>query len=182
MKKFLKSKKGIALLATMVVAIAAAVGAYAYFTSTGSDSSTAAVGAAAEWTVDADITANTLYPGQGSNYSSGTVTNAGDGNQQLNQIVATIEAPTLDELIQDELLPDCTAADFALSSVSDWDVALNGLSATLTVNQDIVPDGTYDWSDLSVSMIDRQDGDPGDGAGNQNNCQNATVNLTFDAS
>ena len=36
MKRFIKSKKGIALLATLVVAAAAAVGAYAYLTSNGS--------------------------------------------------------------------------------------------------------------------------------------------------
>ena len=35
MKRFIKSKKGIALLATLVVAAVAAVGAYAYFTNNG---------------------------------------------------------------------------------------------------------------------------------------------------
>lgn len=45
MKRFIKSKKGIALLATLVVAAAAAVGAYAYLTSAGSGSGTAQVGA-----------------------------------------------------------------------------------------------------------------------------------------
>ena len=41
MKKFLKSKKGLALLAALVVAVAASVGAYAYWTTTGAGSGSA---------------------------------------------------------------------------------------------------------------------------------------------
>jgi hypothetical protein len=181
MKKFLKSKKGIALFATMVVAIAAAISAYAYFTSTGSGNSTASVGAASTWTVTPDITGNTLYPGQGSNDSTGDVTNAGDGNQQVNTITATIEAPDVDALVQDAALPDCAASDFLLSS-SSWTVAADGLSATIHPYDDLAPGETYSWIDLSVSMLDRQDTAAGDGLGNQNNCQNATANLHFDVS
>ena len=44
--KFLMSKKGVALLATLVVAAVAAFGAYAYFTAAGSGSGTASVGSA----------------------------------------------------------------------------------------------------------------------------------------
>jgi hypothetical protein len=44
MKRFITSKKGIALLATLVVAAAAAVGAYAYLTTGGSGSGTATAG------------------------------------------------------------------------------------------------------------------------------------------
>jgi hypothetical protein len=63
MKRFMKSKKGIALLVTLVVVGASAFGAYAYFTSTGSGSGTATVGSAAnDLTLTATIS-STLYPG-----------------------------------------------------------------------------------------------------------------------
>jgi len=45
MKSFIKSKKGLALLATLAVVGASAFGAYAYFSSSGSGSGTASSGA-----------------------------------------------------------------------------------------------------------------------------------------
>jgi hypothetical protein len=185
MKKFLTSKKGIVLLVTAIAAIVAAVGAYAYFTSTGHGSTTASVGQATNWNVAADSLAPTigdpstyLYPGQGSIESTGTVTNVGDPNQKLHKLVATIDAPTgMAALLADSDQVACSAADFALSKTtagSGWVIAADGLSATQTINQDLLPTGTYDWSGLSVSMRDLNQ--------NQDNCQSATVNLSFDAS
>ena len=62
MKRFLKSKKGIALLATLAVA-AMATGAFAYFTSTGSGSGNATVGTTANDLVLKATINSTLYPG-----------------------------------------------------------------------------------------------------------------------
>src|SRR2546423_5852004 len=55
MKKFIKSKKGLALLATLVVAVAASVGAYAYFTTSGSGSGNAQVGDATALVINATV-------------------------------------------------------------------------------------------------------------------------------
>ena len=44
MKRFIKSKKGLVLLATLVVAAAASVGAYAYLTTGGSGTGSATDG------------------------------------------------------------------------------------------------------------------------------------------
>jgi hypothetical protein len=60
--KFIKSKKGIAMLATLVVVGASAFGAYAYFTSTGTGSGTATVGATGNNIYVTSTTTGTLYP------------------------------------------------------------------------------------------------------------------------
>jgi hypothetical protein len=62
MKKFLKSKKGLALLAALVVAVAASVGAYAYFTSTGTGSGSASVGNSTNDIVVSSSTTGDMYP------------------------------------------------------------------------------------------------------------------------
>src|SRR5690242_9497011 len=181
MKRFIKSKKGLALLAALVVAVAASIGAYAYFTSTGTGTGHATVGSDTNFTVTpTDVSAlNKLYPGGPSYAVDGKVVNTSAGNQQLNTITATIKDPSG----AGSAYNGCTAADFALSASSGWVVAVNGLSATLTVNQDLAPNtGEYDWSGLSLGMVDRQDAVAGDGSGNQDDCRGTTANVQFDAS
>lgn len=181
--KLIKSKKGLALLAVLAIVAISAVGAYAYFTSTGTGSGTASTGTSANFTVAQDAfsvsyPAVTLYPGVNSQPLQGTVTNPGAGHQQLNTITASIQAPTLAPLASGPNA--CTAADYALSGAG-WAVAANGLSAVKTVNQDLAPAGVYNFSGLSVSMLNRADTVAGDGSGNQDKCKNATVNLKYDA-
>jgi hypothetical protein len=84
MKRFLKSKKGLALLAALVVAIAASVGAYAYFTTTGSGTGSASVGTSSNLVL-AGTTADTLYPGTHTTVSF-TALNSSPGHQQLGTI------------------------------------------------------------------------------------------------
>src|SRR5690349_15108718 len=120
--QFLKQKKIVALLAAAVVAIAA-VGAYAYFTSTGTGNGTGTVGSATNtWEVTGASESSDLFPytqaaltGTPALYTAltgGSVKNIGGGQQNLAQIVATIQAPTGGS----DSPNACTAADFRLYS------------------------------------------------------------------
>ncbi len=186
LRKF-RSKRFLALVTVAMLAVTGA--AFAYFSSTGSGTGTASVGQANSWVVAQDAfsptgtPAVTLYPGQGIQALTGTSANSGSGNQQLNKIVANIVAPTATHAGTNP----CTAADYALSSTgttagTTWVLSNSNKTATLTVNQDVLAGATYHFSGLSVDMIDRHDTVAGDGSGNQDACQNATVNLTYDAS
>lgn len=91
--KLIKSKKSVALLAALAVAVVAAVGAYAYFTTTGSGSGTATVGTSSNLVL-AGTAATTLYPGTSSDVSF-TAQNNSPGHQQLGTIyLAGVKACT----------------------------------------------------------------------------------------
>jgi hypothetical protein len=164
------------LLGVGAVAAVAAVGGYAFFTSTGSGSGTGKAGSATNWTVVGGSESANLYPLVYPNgrqaLAGGSVTNAGSGYQNLNTIVATIGVPS-----GGSNLPNaCVAADFALSSpAASWVIsgASNGI-ATINPNVNLAPAGVYNMTDLSLSMVDN--------GANQDGCQGATVNITFNAS
>lgn len=100
----LLTKKRIALLASLLVAAAAAVGAWAYFTANGSGSGTATVGTSSNLTLHGSTT-GTLYPGTTVPVSF-TVDNPSSGTQRLGTIyLAGVKA--------------CTG------SGSSWDPSLN---------------------------------------------------------
>ena len=125
MKKFLMSKKGIALLATLVVAVAASVGAYAYFTATGTGQGTATVGTDSGLPISAVTFGNTLYPG-GKSPVSFTITNS-SANSAIT--VAQVAADTSFGATGVTGLPGgCLAADFTFP--------------TYAVNQSIPAGGT----------------------------------------
>jgi hypothetical protein len=90
MKRVITSKKGIALLATLVVAAAAAVGAYAYFSSTGAGSGSAAVGNSSTIILSSDPVGN-LFPGGPSIPVTVHVVNPGGGNEQVNTITGAVQ-------------------------------------------------------------------------------------------
>ena len=104
MRNFLKSKKGIvALLAVLAVAISA-VGAYAYWTTTGAGSGSA-TNASSNGTIDLHASfAGGLYPG-GSKSVSFTADNAGASNLYVGTI-------TTDSITTDK--PLCDTSDFSM--------------------------------------------------------------------
>lgn len=175
MRRFTK-KRSVAALC-LIALLAVAGGAYAYFTNTGGTATgSGSVGQSSAWTVTATpFTGGPLYPGSGSETGTTTVTNASNGNQKLSTITATIAAPT--NTGSNGSLPACTTADFSLSDPSsNWTVATGGQSATYTVNTDEAgtnpgPAGTVTTPSLTISMLDASH--------NQNNCQNATPNVTY---
>jgi hypothetical protein len=90
MKRFLKSKKGIAILATLAV-IAGAGAAYASFSSSGAGTGTATVGASHN-VVISSTTTGTLYPVSTAPAANTTITidnTAGGGNEYVNQVTLT---------------------------------------------------------------------------------------------
>jgi hypothetical protein len=100
----LLTKKRTALLAALLIAAVAAIGAYAYFTANGSGSGTATVGTSSTVTLHGS-TIGTLYPGTTVPVSF-TVDNPSPGHQQLGTIyLAGVKA--------------CTGAG------SSWDPSLN---------------------------------------------------------
>ena len=173
--KLIQSKKGVALLAVLAIAVISAVGAYAYFTASGTGTGTATVGSTTAWTVTPNAISGALYPGQGSDPATGEVKNNSNGNQKLFRIDATVIAPTVAALAPagDQA---CSASDFALEQTdgtSLW-VIDSPTTAHLLVGHDLAKTGFYDWTGLNVKMVD--------GSTNQDNCQGATVNVKFDAS
>jgi hypothetical protein len=167
MRRFIKSKKGIALLATLVVAAVAAIGAYAYFTNSGNGSNSAGqVGSVTnQFNVSvADPTGGTLYPTAANSLNKvvdsyvTTVTNEDEAAEATSQIVYTI---TTDKA-------GCTQADFSINS------GTTGATSTVPFVHDLAPnsDGTptdQATDTATVQMIDTGlDQDP---------CQGATVTL-----
>ena len=184
--KFIKSKKGLALLAVLVVAAAGAIAGYAYFTSTGNGTGSATVGTASNWTVGesaaqiAAATGGPLYPdasigtGAGHNVLSTayTVTNPGSGSQNLTSV--TVKVANSDGSAwssqTNALKPACTAADFSVGGAAvgaTWTDPSATLYGTYTA-------GSSRNSSVTVEMIDN--------GANQDNCQGVTVPLYFSAS
>ena len=87
------TKRRLAVVVCALAALGIAVGAYAYFTSTGSGTDqTAAIGTSSNFTVAFGTATGTMYPGSGSDAIPYTVTNAGTGAQQLSSVTATVAA------------------------------------------------------------------------------------------
>jgi hypothetical protein len=90
MKKFLKSKKSIALLAVLIVAVAVTVGAFAYFSSTGTGSGTATVGSSSGIELSSDPV-GALYPGGADVPVTVDIHNPGGGAEYVGTISGTVE-------------------------------------------------------------------------------------------
>jgi len=86
-------KRRITVLAVVLVALIAAIGGWAYFTSSGSGSATATVGTSSNLTLHGS-TVGTLYPGTTVSVSF-TADNPSSGHQQLGTIyLAGVKACT----------------------------------------------------------------------------------------
>lgn len=82
-RRSIQFKKRIAVLGSLA-ALAAVVGAIAYFTGTGSGTGQAKVGTSTPWDVTFTGSTGTMYPGSGTSTVAYTVKNVGSGNQHLN--------------------------------------------------------------------------------------------------
>jgi hypothetical protein len=161
MRTFLKSKKGIAaLIATLVVAISA-VGAFAYFTTTGSGSGTATVGTSTNLAL-VGTAPTTLYPGTSSNVTF-TADNTSPGHQQLGTIyLASVQAypSALDRTNDTNLIAGCgSISDGAFANpaipVADYymaDVVSNQDFGPSASPQGVTATGTLVMNNRSVSQ------------------------------
>jgi hypothetical protein len=87
--KFFTKKRSVIALVAFVVAALAAVGAYAYFTSTGSGSGNATVGSSSNIVITND-TVGTLYPGGADVTVPVHLQNPGGGNEYVGTVSGTV--------------------------------------------------------------------------------------------
>jgi hypothetical protein len=196
MKKLFGSKKRLAVAAgTAAMVMAGATAAFAYFTSTGSGSSSATVGSTSPWTVSpgtASYTGDTALTPQSSSClpasasfdgTDGTcavyesvpysVTNPNSGNQDLSSVVVSISAnasTTSNWQVKDSHgNVICSYADFAIDGVA------GGAAQTdTTLAGDFTPSQVKSTGAVTVTMVDT--------SAVQNGCAGQTVPLYFYAS
>jgi hypothetical protein len=165
--KLIKSKKGISFLLVIAIAAISAVGAFAYWTTTGSGSGSATVGTDAGLIVTG-TTEGLQRPGGPSQTVSFTVANAAEFNQSISNI-DLVSVAAYAEVAHTTLIPGCggldssASADFHMANVvvnpnTDGDIAPNVAAQALTAS-----------GELSMSNLDE----------NQDDCKNAHLVLTF---
>jgi hypothetical protein len=170
MKKFLVSKKGIALFAAIVAVAVGAFGAYAYFTSTGTGTGTATVGTDSAWTLgQTGSTGPALYPdstiGTGNIQTKAySITNPSAGNQLLTDVEVKIA--------------EADGSPWSSGSCDKDDFSVGGAAVGATyTDSDSAADfeaGETVSDSVTVQMIDDNT--------NQDDCKNAIVPLHFFAS
>jgi hypothetical protein len=169
MKRITRFKKRTWVLFGVVAVIAAmaSVGAYAYWTQSGSGTGSATAGTTTAITVYQTSTpSNALYPGGPADNLSGDFKNTNSGSVVISSVTAVVSSVTGGA--GDALKPDCTPADFSIG----------GSAAGSTVP---VGDHVGSWTGLTISLVNRSDTVPGDGSGNQDNCKNATAHIDYTA-
>jgi hypothetical protein len=172
MKNFIKSKKGIALLATLVVAAVTAVGAFAYFTSGGSGSGSASVGTSTSFVLYGS-SASTLYPGT-SSVVTFTADNPGSGHQYLAKIhLDSIDACDL------AFVAGVCADGHAIASCGSIDNGSVDNAAKhdfymgdVTVNHDYAPGNSQAVTPTGLLVMN-------DLSSSQNSCKNAYLKLNL---
>jgi hypothetical protein len=160
--KIFSSKKRVAVIgAITAVTLVGGGTAFAYWTTTGSDTGTALVGTNTPFTVTiGGMAGGLLSPNGAIDTFDVTVSNPGPGVQQLRQV---------DVSVTDTSNPGCTAADFSVNGEPPNTVA------TIPHTVDLVGvTGSYVFQDVTLQMVDSGD--------DQEACKNVTVNLLADAS
>ena len=150
------SKRTWVLLGVVAAVAMTAVGAFAYWTVTGSGSgsgSTAAGNVAI--TVNQTSSSSGLYPG-GSVSLSGNFTNPASFNQYVTSVSASIPSFSFQS---DGTKPACTQADFSISG------------SPTAVGQDLAPGTGGSWLGITLNMTNA--------ATNQDNCKSVTVPVNY---
>jgi hypothetical protein len=138
-----------------VAFLLAAIGAYAYWTNSGTGTGSAATGTNVGITVVQTSTVTGLYPGGPTQALSGNFNNSNSGKVYVASVTAALGSIT-----GSSGSPACTVADYQLSN------------ATATVNAEVDPGNAKgSWSGPTIQMLDS--------ATNQDACKNVTVNLTY---
>lgn len=156
----IRRKRSIAALSVVAV-LALAGGAYAYFTSTGSNTGSVTVGSATPFTVTpGTATGSSLLPGSGTQSISYTVTNPSSGNQKLTTTTAQVASSGLNVTSGGTAVPGCLASWFTVTNTPPAATDLAGGASTT--------------GSLTVTMPDVNT--------NQNACQGVTPDITINAS
>jgi hypothetical protein len=140
-----------------VAAAVAAVGAYAYWTTGGSGSSSGSTAAGSvAIVVNQTSLSSGLYPG-GSVALSGNFDNPATFNQYVTSVAASIGSFSYQS---DNTRPACTQADFSLSG------------SPAAVGAQVAPGtGVGSWSGITLNMTNS--------SANQDNCKSVTVPINY---
>jgi hypothetical protein len=142
----------------MLLALAVAGGAFAYWTIGGTGLGTASTGNVVPITVNQTTDVTGLFPGD-SQALAGDFDNGNSGPVWVSSVTATV-VPFSDQ--SDPAKPACTQADFQITGTAN----VNG--------QVPVGSGVGAWSGLSVSMINKPDA-------NQDNCKKVNIDIEYTA-
>ncbi len=155
----LRRKKQFALVTAVIVAITGGI-AYAYWTTTGSGTGTAASGTVGGVTVVQTSTIAGLAPGAAAQTISGNFNNPNSGPVYIASVTVSIASVTK---AVGAPAGTCTADDYTLSN------------ATMTVNAEVpAGDGKGSWTGATIAFNNNP-------AANQDGCKGATVNLAYTA-
>jgi hypothetical protein len=177
MKRFISSRKRIAMLmVTLAVVGASAFGAYAYWTQGGTGTGSATTGTTSAIAVNqTSVTASTLYPGGPVEALSGNFDNNNPGGVHITSVTAAVTGvtPLAGNTFADNGKPDCTTADFYITgSFGPYTVPAGGA-------------GVGAWSGLNIGLANRNGvaSPPSQlsPAANQDNCKGASATITYTA-
>jgi hypothetical protein len=151
------SRKTTIIATSVALVIATSAVALAFWTGVGSGSGSAETGdTATPLVVNQTSTATGLTPGGDAVTLSGNFDNPNASGVFVNQVTATISAVSPGS---DPTKPFCTPGDFSLVGPA-------------TVSDEIPPGpGVGSWSGITLQLLNT--------ASNQDNCKNATVNISY---
>lgn len=152
------SKRRVAAAAS-VIALVAAVGAYAYWTQGGTGTGSATAGSTSALTVNQTNTVTGLYPGGTAAALSGNFTNPNASAVTISSITASVSS--VSNGASDGSKPACTAADFSIGGSFGGTTVPAG------------PGTVGSWSGLTIQLLNT--------AANQDNCKGATANIAYTA-
>jgi hypothetical protein len=151
--RFLNRKPLAVVIAAVIIVLVAGAGAYAYWTSGGGGTGTAGTGASEDLVVVQTSIVTGLAPGVAAQNLSGNFDNSGDG---------PVYAGSVSVVVTDTNAPGCTADDYTITG------------SPMTVNAEVpVGSGQGGWTGAQIAF----NNDP---VRNQDACQGATVNLTYE--
>jgi hypothetical protein len=176
------------LIVAVVGGVAVAGVAYAYFTSKGQGTGSAATGTAPPFTVSstadvaADLVPNTTIGTGTKDTIAYTVTNSSTGNERLTSVVISVGGSTGSSPNATETNwtatsganPACNSASFSVGGQAVGDGATAGSGAyTVSPATTLAPSGVYNGT-FTLQMIDN--------GANQNSCAGVTVPMFISAS
>jgi hypothetical protein len=144
LRKLLQTRKRRLAALGSGVALAAVVGAVAYFTNTGSGTGQATVGSSTPWGVTFQTTTGTMFPGAGASTVNYTVTNNGSGNQNLTTTTAVVVNDGSGNVTSSGTpVPGCLASWFSAANDPPAAVTLApGASTTGSADITMIESGT----------------------------------------
>jgi hypothetical protein len=153
-----KFKRGIVVGATTVALVGGGV-AYAYWTTSGSGTGSAATSAgAANLAIAQTSTISNMYPGDGPQTIAGTVTNNASNSAYVAKVTVSITSVTQAQ----GATGTCDASDYTLSSPD------------MAIGKDVAAGASTSFSGATIQFNNK--------ASNQDGCKGATVNLAYAAS